>query len=545
MSLLLLLRPEGAPAAPPVELALGPAPPRTHDLQVTLSPPGGQPRRLAPIMSSLRWTSAAVGGYGSCEFELDGWRTRQEIPFLSTLTLTSDGTVVWEGRVEDVEWAVSGTDVTTRVQAFGWRRLLDDTTVRRVFIKRDIPWNTVLLNPIYRSIFEAAFGAYDENDLTKHGVRISGTADTYSLGSGSLFAGSWDLDGVTLTRLLGTYARTGSANWRPLIWWRDATTDNEATLASTGAFDISLTSPNPDLVLLVGARVTATIDPTTSDYLELYNMRALGEGITAEDASGGVYGGTVLRDLLTLVPDLAAGTIEDGTDFLIQAITRDQRSSVLSAVEEVAGYYQREWGVWENRRFDWRAPNLDEPQWIATIPELSGLNLRGSADGVARTTYLLYTNAAANNTPSEESATTTDQRNPWVKTGATRDAAISATFPMTPASAAQLAAKLANTDNSWPAVTGTITLPADTPITHTQHGRRPAWQIRAGENIRIPDLPTTDIHTPGRDGETFFHIVTSDVSLQDNTVTLELEGQTRRGDILLARLAAATRVVTG
>ncbi|MCL4836461.1 MAG: hypothetical protein KJ058_00660, partial [Thermoanaerobaculia bacterium] len=392
---------------------------------------------------------------------------------------------------------------------------------------------------------EAAFGAYDENDLTKHGVRISGTADTYSLGSGSLFAGSWDLDGITLTRLLGTYARAGSANWRPLIWWRDATTYNEATLASTGAFDVGLTSPNPNMYLLVGARVTASIDPSVSDYLELYNLRALGQGVTAEDASGGLYGGTILRDLLTLTPDLAAGIIEDGTDFLIQNITRDQRSSVLSAIEEVAGYYSREWGVWENRRFHWRTPNLDEPQWIATLPQLSGLNLRGSADGIAATTYLLYTNAANNNTPTEASAATTDQRNPWVKTGATRDAAIAASFPMTPASAAQLAAKIANTEHRWPAITGTITIPADTPITHAQHGKRPAWQIRAGENIRIPDLPATDVHAAGRDGETFFHIVTCDTSLADNTVTLELEGQTRRGDVLLARLAAATRVVTG
>jgi len=71
----------------------------------------------------------------------------------------------------------------------------------------------------------------------------------------------------------------------------------------------------------------------------------------SEDSAGGVYGGTVLRDLVALCPDLRVGTIEDGSDFTITALERFTRATIRSVVDEVAGYYGREWGVWEFGRF--------------------------------------------------------------------------------------------------------------------------------------------------------------------------------------------------
>src|SRR5207248_2020172 len=84
--------------------------------------------------------------------------------------------------------------------------------------------------------------------------------------------------------------------------------------------------------------------PKGVDYT---NLRLLGSG-TVEDTTGGLYGGTILRDLIALVPDLAVGIIENGEDFTIDQMDRTVRDSALSVVDEVNSYYPtREWGVWE------------------------------------------------------------------------------------------------------------------------------------------------------------------------------------------------------
>jgi hypothetical protein len=69
--------------------------------------------------------------------------------------------------------------------------------------------------------------------------------------------------------------------------------------------------------------------------------------------------------------------------------------------------------------------------------------------------------------------------------------------------------------------------------------------MRGGDNIVFPELPKTDVLLQGRDGETLFHIVDVELDVDANKITLTLEGQQRRTDVILARLAAATRVLTG
>jgi hypothetical protein len=213
-------------------------------------------------------------------------------------------------------------------------------------------------------------------------------------------------------------------------------------------------------------------------------------------------------------------------------------------VNEIAGYYTREWGVWEDGRFDWLTRDLDQPQWICPLATLVGLDLTATVDGSAKTVYVIYTDAASQ-TPTEQNATGTAQRNPYVKTNRTKDLLVAPGFSMTSASASQLAGKLVGDAASYPLIRGSITLPARALVSHTAHGAQPAWTLRAGENILIPDLPKTELTTSRRDGETLFHIVTCDVDLQQNRVQLTVEGQLNRADILLARLASVTRVVTG
>jgi hypothetical protein len=132
-----------------------------------------------------------------------------------------------------------------------------------------------------------------------------------------------------------------------------------------------------------------------------------------------------------------------------------------------------------------------------------------------------------------------------VRQGKTKDMLVQPGFPMTSNTSAQLASTLLTDVGQRPAVTGSLSIKATKILANAVGSARPAAMIRGGDNIYIPELPKTDPFLQGRDGETLFHVVSSDVDLTNGTVTLELEGQQSRQSVILARLAAVTRTLTG
>jgi hypothetical protein len=181
---------------------------------------------------------------------------------------------------------------------------------------------------------------------------------------------------------------------------------------------------------------------------------------------------------------------------------------------------------------------------VCPLAEFAELDLTSSTKDLGKTTYVLYSDAAMG-TEEEVSSAGSSQRNPYVKLGRTKDILVSAGFPMTANSSAQLASKIVSDQGGFPSLTGHVSLPASSYVHHAAHGPVPAILLRAGENMLVPDLPKTEPLAPGRDGETLLHIVSTDYDESRQLVTLEVEGFTNRADILLARLAAVTRIRTG
>lgn len=533
---------------------------REGEITVTLDRPGRGPLDLTPH-TVPRWTTAAVGGYGSSQATLPGppSRWKSQIPYLSVIRIRFGPRILFEGRIEDIGPTLAQGQLNTKIQGFGWRRLLDDTSVRRIWSKRDLGFRPITFAKgstnygafvVAPARWNVQTGPIEPTDLSLSGVRVDGIdgGGTASVGEGHM--GEWIFPiGLTLERVLFDYVPSGNLSAIDQVVLTSADGNTWSIIAENSvAPSSSPVSVNQGLAgrqtqVRFGLVVNTSFGVLSSYWLRYQNIRFLGTSIV-EDTSGGFYGGTLLRDLIALVPGLTIGQIDVGSDFTIQAIERAIRSAAASVVEEIAGYYTREWAVWEDGRFDWKAPNLDEPNWIVELPDLSELDLTGSIDGIARTSYLLYSDAPTG-LDAEASAASTDQRNPFVKQAGTKDALVSPGFPMTSTSASQLATKLASETGKWPPVNGRIVLPAHTLVRNPAGTRQPAYTIRGGENILIADLPKSDVLQPGRDGETLFHIVSSDTDLQRGHVTLELEGQTRRADILLARLAAATRTLTG
>lgn len=519
-------------------------------IEVTLTVPGGPARRLTPDLNSLRWTTTAIGGYGSFSCQIPGMVPRQQLPHLSRILVTLGQRTLFDGRLEDHELSVAAGSLQTEIQGFGWQRLLDDTMINRAWVKRDLAWTPYYVTGKGMTV---TIGQFDPSDPTRIGVRLSGNDAAADTGTGcqaisNIPAGSG-------SRLKFDYVHVGYGVIHGYV-----AAENSGGLHVT---DLGTSNQSYDYAIPGGSwslRFLYVEDPPpfggrtmdSTSYVDFTNIRMVGSTLTNEDAAGGVYGGTVIQDVLDTVTGLTAGQIDTGNEFLIEHIDRTTPSNARSVLDEVNSYHNREWAVWDDKTLSWRAPNLDEPDWVVPSTTFDALRFRSTVATLAKRIELIFNDPAqAANVPGAQQlitsveATSTDPRNPYVKTGQTKDTVITTGFPMTTTSAQALADKLIGLQGGPPPVTGTGTLHADTVIRTRDGTLMPAWAIRAGEDILIPDLPVDEPLRQGRDGQTLFHIVGADVNLDDRTVTLELDGQGRRADVLMARLAAVTRTVTG
>jgi hypothetical protein len=521
-------------------------------LEVVLDRPGRTPLRLTPLGNSISWSTAAVGGFGDCAVGLPGppplWK--REIPFLSTLRIILDTQVIYEGLVEDVSLQIK--DENSTVKAFGLQRNLQRTTVRRIWSKRDL--NLLRYGGGIGGVipFSGSGSIAQQNldlSIDTGSVSIAGNGVAVS-NLGGCFARAY-YPGATITYVFGTATITGANTGvgkmigRLFAYDQGGSTIRTSDLSATTDFTWTPTEPHEAIGFGFFNNSGANLTPFSGDTIVYSKLRLLGTSLLENGFTGGFYGGSILRDLIPLVPGLTIGVIDDGSDFAIQSIERNARDTALSVVNEVSGYYTREWGVWENGRFDWKTVNKDEPQWIATVADLaSGSELDTTVDGLAQTLFVTYTDAASN-LDMEASASSTSQPNPFVKQGMTSDVINSPGFPMTSLTASQLASRIVSDENNYPSVSGRLIIPAMNLIKQASGTPLPAYMIRAGQNLVVSDLPKTDLFAQGRDGETLFHIVSTNANLEQGQVVLEVEGQTKRSDVLLARLAAVTRTLTG
>jgi hypothetical protein len=526
-------------------------------IRVVLDRPGRTPLDLSPLAETLRWATAAVGGFADAGFTLEGDR-RRDLSVLGMVRISLETQLLWEGQVEDTVLRLGEDGFRTEVSCYGLRRRLEQTSTQRVYVKRDLSnWNNPKTVAAGQELFTGGgvsvlsavdtdgtvyslTGQYDVSDLTKYGVELFGGP---AIGPGQGIAAEIILAGVgALSVLLGTVATGAPTTYHGVVGSSNGGASWTSSDVGTSTFSTSL-AVGTDRLRVAAKNISGSAG-APGIVIEFNNMRLLG-AITTEDASGGLYGGTILRDLISLIPDLTVGLIDGGSDFTINQLDRSIRDTALSVVEEVNGYYQSlEWGVWEDGRFDWVRRNLDEPQWLLTVADLAGLELTSSIDSLVKNVYLSYVEVPTF-TSKEATAVSTDQRNPYVKNGKTKDVVVNVPFVMTTSTSQQLATVLARLQGGYIPASGTVTLPPTSQITNSVGTRKPACMIRGGDNIVISDLPKSDAFAPGRDGETLFHVAGCETNFEENKVTLTVESLDRRSDVLLARLAAATRTIGG
>lgn len=526
--------------------------PAPDGFRVTQQVPGGEPLDLTKIAQSVSWSSSVPGGFGAASLTIPRILTQKERALLGGLTIEHEGRVLFDGRVEDAFFKLAKASKSTDLNAFGYQRLLTDNSIRRLWSLAGTSISPTTMNSstiqgsstggVMTAVANpsVAYGIYNPAVPTKYGIGISATlasqeAAQVAISLPSGLAGVrivFDYDyGVIANTKLIVHASADGVTYTSLVQQNMAA----FSAVSVTGFTVNL----PDGTFDIRIALTA-VGGAGGGNVGISNIRIFGTPI-AEDASGGFYGGTLIRDAISFAPGIYPGTIEDGSDFLISEFARIDRTTILDVVQEIDPLYAREWGVWEAGRFDWVTPDLASGGWLVPLAATTECSIEQSIDAIHKRTYVTYQDAV-DGRQKEAFVDSTNARNPYVRTGATKDGIVAAPAAMTSLTAPLLAAKLSNDFGRWPDIKGSVSLLAQTMLAQTGNGSRtiPAFAIRAGDNITIPDLPVEDIYAAGQDGQTVFHVTGVQAST-DGTVQLTLEGLTRRADVLLARLGAVSQ----
>lgn len=511
---------------------------------------------ITPVADSVSFSTAALGGFSSCSFSCR-LQDYKRIPHLAHVRLTWNDRVLWEGRVEDKNIVINEQGVSCLIDCYGFMKMLEEYSVRKIWSLRSIPWRPNFavtglsavgaVTPVVPNLDGATMfvsvGQFDPTDLSRVGLDCDNVS---GVGPGSGDA-AWAVyvppEGVSINRLMCTAATYGTTPWAFIqqsvdaVTWTELYEDNAPTYPGV---DLDLAVDTTTRYLILGSMYKGGGSRTTYE-----NIRILGSELT-EDLPGGFFGGNLVRDLMRLVPGLNVGTIDAGQDFVVSALARTARDSAMSVLQEISSFYDNEWGVWEDRKFSWKGVSLDEPHWVIALNKVTEIDLRSSVEGLAKTVYMLFDDAASGE-GGESSEDSSDERNPYTRYEDRSDMLLTAPSVMLSNSADRLAQKVVRDRGGAPVATGRMVLPAKAEVSHADGSRGLAMFLRGGDNVLIPDLPTDHYFrpSPGGDGQTMFHIRATETDMASGRTSIELDAFAHTSDVIMARVAAVTRILQG
>ena len=491
---------------------------------------GGDEPLAEDVPQGLSFGTTIPGGFKDCTLSLPR-RIDVDYPDLNlydTIRIYGPGnTTAWEGRVAQLP-RQHGQAFSVQVGAVGWSaHLRDDPSFREVYVDHDLSsWTGA---SVQRKLNDAANHNIEDGqvtpDTTTAAPSLEQTFGTtpWSAAPGLPEVESWyDAGaGINIGSLYYAWKKNANVdnantnwNWDALLSSDDVFTafDSTGSLRAagpgTGTLAATATPRRYAVVRHFFQAAGGTANVAYSIFwtcLAAYGTHGLTKQGTADATNAqGFYASDVIANVVSRAAPLlsyttgAGGSIES-TGFVIPQLAFRDPVTAEDAIMATNVYHLYEWGVYDGKTFFFRQPDSSRLTWEARLSDGAQLDLEGDdGSNVFNGVVVQYTDPAgvkhmvgppgATADATDASLADTSSDNPINSRGIPRRwGVLNVSQVTTQAGAIQLGAVWL-AEHALPQRRGTLTLTGT--VSHPTKGKRPTWEMRAGDWVRISDHPT-------------------------------------------------------
>lgn len=531
---------------------------------------GGDEPNAEMIPGDLEFSTSVPGGYKDLSCSLLRRLGGDERLFDNVRVYGPGNRTAWDGRL--VQFPRENLQVNPG--AVGWSsHLRDDPSFREIYVDQDKshwgPPSVALQIARIGSTRNPNLPASMIPDATngepalKQSFGDAWTTYTpicesmYSSGGiplGSIYY-AWKRDGIT-----GTAAPW---NWSTLLTTTDTLTgiDTSGNLAAAGPGTGTLAATTSTRMFgfaqfYYDSAPAGTAGTTYSIFwtcLGVYGTHGLTKrGTASATEAQGFYGHDLIRDIVSRsAPLLTTGGIEANTSFVVPQAAFLDPVTGEDAVMLINAYFLNEWGVYDDREFFWRAPDVNRLVWRARADRGAHVSLEGeTAEAQYNGVLVSYTDPTGQRKLAGPPAAywqggiaRADVTNSVLVDTTSTNAVNRAGIPRrwgkleigpvtTDAGAVQLG-YVWLAEHSLPQRRGTITISGS--VEHPTEGFVPPWRVRAGDSVQVTDLADDQ---PRR-------IIETRYSRRDDTLTASVGNPDYKLDAILERIGVQLTGVVG